>query len=274
MKNIIVLGSKGMLGQMVSLFFSKNGYNIIEFNTRFTEENSNLYFAELNKLEDGFVINCIGRIKQKSGDAFNLLLSNTIFPLALSSRLKHTHFLIHPSTDCIFDGKADSPYCHSAPHTALDVYGWSKSLGETAIKKSTNSIIIRVSIIGPDNNSDKGLLSWFLSQPKGSHLRGYINHYWNGITTLEWCKILNKIILNKKLLLRYRSEGIVQLGTDEIYSKFDMLNIFNDYYETKFKITPVQEESTYRCLQPIIKSNSFEIQMTELIDFWPQACNS
>ena len=267
MKNIIVLGSKGMLGQMVCLYFSKNGYNIIEFNTRFTEDNSNLYFTELNKLEDGFVINCIGRIKQKSEDAFNLFLSNTIFPLALSRSLKKKHLLIHPSTDCVFDGNTDSAYNLNAPHTANDVYGLSKSLGETAIKNSVNSIIVRVSIIGPDNNSNKGLLSWFLSNPQESLLNGYTNHYWNGITTLEWCKIVNSIISNEKLFSKYKKEGIVQLGTAEIYSKFKMLNIFNEVYKTNFKITSSEVDYTNRCLQPIIKSNSLEIQMNELIDF-------
>ena len=266
-KKIIILGSKGMLGQMVCLYFNKNGYDVIEFNTRFTENNSILYFKELNKLEDGFVINCIGRIKQKSEDAFNLLLSNTIFPLALSSSLKKTHFLIHPSTDCVYDGKTDSPYIYSAPHTAFDVYGWSKSLGETAIKKSTNSIIIRVSIIGPDINSNKGLLSWFLSQPEGSDLVGYSNHYWNGITTLEWCKQVNKIISDKKTLYKYLKFGIVQLGTSEIYTKYNMLNIFNNAYNTNFKITKSKVNYLNRCLEPIIKSNSLEIQMNELIDY-------
>ena len=273
MKNIIVLGSKGMLGQMVCLYFSKNGYNIIEFNTRFTEDNSNLYFTELNKLEDGFVINCIGRIKQKSEDAFNLFLSNTIFPLALSRSLKKKHLLIHPSTDCVFDGNTDSAYNLNAPHTANDVYGLSKSLGETAIKNSINSIIVRVSIIGPDNNSNKGLLSWFLSNPQESLLNGYTNHYWNGITTLEWCKIVNSIISNEKLFSKYKKEGIVQLGTAEIYSKFKMLNIFNEVYKTNFKITSSEVDYTNRCLQPIIKSNSLEIQMNELIDFLALAYN-
>jgi len=267
MKNVIVLGSKGMLGQMVCHYFSKNGYNIIEFNSRFTEDNSNLYVAELNELEDGFVINCIGRIKQKSEDAFNLFLSNTILPLALSRSLKKTHFLIHPSTDCVFDGIADSSYNIDAIHTANDVYGLSKSLGETAVKKLINSIIVRVSIIGPDDNSNKGLLSWFLSNPQGSVLNGYVNHFWNGITTLEWCKRVDSIISNDTLFSKYKNEGIVQLGTAEIYSKFDMLSIFNGVYNANFIIRPSEVDYTNRCLQPLIKSKSLEIQLNELVDF-------
>ena len=267
MKNIIILGSKGMLGQMVCLYFSKVGFNITEFNMRFTEDNSNVYFSELNKLEAGFVINCIGRIKQKSEDAHNLFLSNTIFPLALSRSLGKDHILIHPSTDCVFDGNADSPYPLFAAHTANDLYGLSKSLGETAVQKSNNSIIIRVSIIGPDNNSNKGLLSWFLSQPEGTDLFGYNNHYWNGITTLEWCKQVKKIISVNKVLEKYLKSGIVQLGTIEKYSKYNMLNIFNNVYDTKFKITKSDVNYLNRCLEPMIISKPLENQMEELVDY-------
>ena len=268
MKNIIVLGSKGMLGQMVCLYFSKNGYKIIEFNSRFTEDNSNLYFKELNKLEDGFVINCIGRIKQKSEDAFNLFLSNTIFPLALSRSLKKNHFLIHPSTDCVFDGNTDSAYNLNALHTANDVYGLSKSLGETAVKKSINSIIVRVSIIGPDNNSNKGLLSWFLSNPKGSVLNGYTNHYWNGITTLEWCKRLHEIISEKKVLTEYLKQGLIQFGTNEIYSKFEMLKLFNRVFKKEYIIKPIESNNINRCLLPQIEVKSLELQLEELKEFY------
>ena len=193
MKKIIVLGSKGMLGQMACLYFSKNGYSIIEFNTRFTEDNSNLYFTELNKLEDGFVINCIGRIKQKSEDAFNLFLSNTIFPLALSRSLKKTHFLIHPSTDCVFDGK-NKLYKEDAVHNAQDVYGKSKSLGEITAKNFFN---IRTSIIGKEIKGYKSLYDWFLNQEKNSKINGFTNHLWNGLTTRAYGHILISIIENK-----------------------------------------------------------------------------
>jgi dTDP-4-dehydrorhamnose reductase len=187
-KKIIVLGSKGMLGQMVIKYFGALGYSTIEFNERISEHTIFPIIKSINKLDDSVVINCIGKIKQKSDDVFTLLWSNSILPMELSRSLKKTHFLIQPSTDCVFTGNRAQSYDVNDFNDAEDVYGWSKSLGEHVLQHRTNTLIVRVSIIGPDYNSDKGLLSWFLNLEEGSTVNGFTNHFWNGITTLEWCK--------------------------------------------------------------------------------------
>ena len=266
-KKIIILGSKGMLGQMVNSYFTAKEFQIIEFNTRFTENNFNEYLNELNSFEDAFVINCIGRIKQKSQESSDLLWANSILPIALARSLKSSHILIHPSTDCVFDGLTDKPYNFSDFHSASDVYGWSKSLGETAVTNMANSLIVRVSIIGPDNNSNKGLLSWFLNNPSGSILNGYTNHYWNGITTLEWCKKIHKIIINENVLNQLLKQGLVQLGTKEVYSKYEMLCVFKKIFQKDFEIKPLESKYTNRCLLSFIESKSLEIQLCELQSF-------
>lgn len=265
---IIILGSKGMLGQMVKLYFTNEKYEVIIFNKRFSENNFISYIDELNSIQDGIVINCIGRIKQKSEEAFDLLWANSIFPLSLARSLKSSHILIQPSTDCVFDGHTNISYNILDTHTASDIYGWSKSLGETAILGRSNSLIIRVSIIGPDNYSNKGLLAWFLNNPSGNTLNGFTNHFWNGITTLEWCKRLHEIISDNKLLIKYLKKGIVQIGTVKTYSKFEMLNLFNKIFNTDFQINPTESDYINRCLMPEIKTKSLEFQLKELKHFY------
>ena len=267
MKKIIVLGSKGMLGQMVKLYFTNEKFEVIVFDKRFTENNFISYFDELNSFEDGIVINCIGRIKQKSEEAFDLLWANSILPLSLARSLKSSHILIHPSTDCVFDGLTDKPYNFSDFHSASDVYGWSKSLGETAVTNMANSLIVRVSIIGPDSNSNKGLLSWFLNNPSGTILNGFTNHFWNGITTLEWCKRIHEIIINENTLNQFMKQGLIQLGTKEIYSKYEMLRIFKKVFQKDYEIKPQESQYINRCLQSLIESKSLEIQLNELRTF-------
>ncbi len=268
MKNrLIILGSKGMLGQMVKSYFSKEKYQVYEFNKKFSERNFVSYINELNCFDDSLIINCIGRIKQKSEDTFNLIWPNTILPLALSRSLKPSHILIHPSTDCVFDGITKNSYDLYDIHTATDIYGFSKSLGETAIKQMSNSLIIRVSIIGPDNNSSKGLLSWFLNCKPKSVLNGYTNHLWNGVTTLEWCKKVHEIINDKIFFKNQMKKGTIQLGTKEIYSKYEMLSIFNKVYKKDFVINSYQTKYINRCLKPTIESKPLEEQLYELSSF-------
>jgi dTDP-4-dehydrorhamnose reductase len=267
-RKLIILGSKGMLGQMVFKYFKNHNFEINVFDERFTDDNIERYIEKLNAFADSIIINCIGRIKQKSVLPSDLYLSNTLLPLALCRSLKKTHLLIHPSTDCVYDGTNKQPYLSYDHHTATDVYGISKSLGETAIISRPNSLIIRVSIIGPDENSNKGLLGWFLSQPSGISINGYSNHFWNGITTLEWCKKLHYFIDNPLVFHELLKKGILQLGTKQEYTKFQMLQIFQNIYKTNFFIEPfIAEYSVYRCLIPESFSNSLEMQINELYEY-------
>lgn len=264
-QRIILLGSKGMLGQMVNSFFNKNAYEITCFDKRFDENSIVEYINELNNFENSIVINCVGKIKQKTNVAYDLFLSNSILPLELSRSLKSGHLLIHPSTDCVFDGNTAKPYLVADKHTADDIYGISKSMGELAISHRPNSLILRVSIIGPDAKSSKGLLSWFLNNPVHSHLQGYTNHFWNGITTLEWCEKLLFFLNDKKVLDGLLERKIIQLGMKEIYSKYDILVLFNKIFNKKISITPYNAERTInRCLEAEIISMSLEEQLNKL----------
>ncbi len=265
LNRIIILGSKGMLGQMVNSFFKKKGYDIITFDKRFDEESLHTYVQELNDFKASIVINCIGRIKQKSDSAYELFLSNTLFPLELARSLKLEHILIHPSTDCVFDGNTTTPYLSFQKHTAQDVYGISKSLGETAIMARPHSLVFRVSIIGPDKYSSKGLLSWFLNYKPNSEIYGYTNHFWNGITTLEWSKKLHSFLQDSDLMSNLFKRKFIQFGTEEIYTKYDMLLLFNNYFPKGLKVNPIKADvEINRCLKAEIISKPLEEQISEL----------
>lgn len=266
-QRIIILGSIGMLGQMVKRYFECKNYEVLTLNERFTENNFTSYIDKINSYESGIVINCIGKIKQKSNSTLDLIWSNSIFPLELSRRLDGKHFLIQPSTDCVFDGLTQIPYPKTHVHNAKDIYGWSKSLGETAILGRKNSIVIRVSIIGPDSNSDKGLLSWFLNLSAGSKVNGFTDHLWNGITTFEWCKKVESLILKIDLNNEQQTD-VFQLGTQKLYTKYEMLKIFQKEFKTKVDITPFDSgNSINRCLDSQIYSPPLEIQISELNEF-------
>jgi dTDP-4-dehydrorhamnose reductase len=266
MKRIIILGANGMLGQMVKFYFESKGYSIIVHDVRFNEQTIFNFVQELNNYDSGIVINCIGRIKQKSDLPYDLFLSNTLLPLEMSRSLDEKHLLIHPSTDCVFNGSKITPYNINDRHDANDIYGISKSLGERSIAGKKNSIIVRVSIVGLDNLSNKGLLGWFLSQPTGTTLKGFINHKWNGITTLEWCKQIENLL--EKRISQKNGTKLIQLGTKKVYSKYDMLICFQKVFGTNYNILEFEDKlSINRSLKPNLISNDLEIQLTEMRDF-------
>ena len=150
--------------------------------------------ALANHLEPGdYLINCIGMVKSlihddqpESCDAAYFL--NSTFPgkLAAFAETKGLR-VIQMATDCVYAGQAGN-YAETSPHDALDVYGKSKSLGEVPSPAFMN---LRVSVIG---KGSQGLYHWVASQPQNATISGYLDHQWNGITSVEYGRIIAGII--------------------------------------------------------------------------------
>ncbi len=264
---VIVLGHKGMLGRMVMKYFTSKNYHLHTLKHRFDKENKWCFIDEIRKFPDAVVINCIGKIKQKTQNLDDLLWANAILPLELNNHLLPNQTLVHPSTDCVFDGNIRSAYHIIMESNARDDYGWSKRLGEIALMNRKNTIIFRVSIIGPEIiATPKGLLGWFLSQPQQSKLKGFTNHFWNGITTLEWCKQVERYLLTTPGFSK--ESKILQIGTKESLSKYELLNLFQKIFDTKHSIEAFETEKRInRKLAPQIICPPIEQQLQELKTF-------
>jgi len=237
LKRIYVLGHRGMLGEMVMGYFAtRPGFDVIPIEQRFEVDGLVNYFGRFDLEPASIFINAIGAIPQKVSSSQDFLIPNVLLPLEIARSLAHQHLLIHPSTDCVFRGDRGLPYPSSAAPDASDPYGRSKIQGELALVSRPNTIIIRSSIIGPSYTSASGLLQWFLSQPKDATLPGYTNHLWNGMTTLEWCIEVEKVIANASPT----KGNVVQYGWAEGCSKFEMLELLRDAFRPDIQIYPVQ----------------------------------
>jgi len=264
---ILILGSKGMLGQMAVRYFLHKNYHVETFDEKFEIGKEKIFKAKIASFYDFVIINCIGKIPQKTVNKNELFYSNTVIPLSIRTAMQENQLLIHPSTDCVYNGNTNQPYLYTDTPNSIDDYGFSKYLGDKLLFTcGGNTQIIRVSIIGEDNSgTNKGLLAWFLSNPNGSTLRGFTNHYWNGIATLQWCKIVEKLIQKPD----DSQTRIVQAGTNEIYSKYEMLQLFNKIYNKECFIEKFETlESINRTLQPQIVAPPLEPQLIEMKAFW------
>lgn len=238
---VVIFGVTGMLGSMVWKFFSCNtGYELVG-TARSSKDNDsricqfdaeNFSNTEIEKILSGcdYAINCIGLIKShinddKQADVMKALQINSLFPHHLALAAKKTGVkVIQIATDCVYDG-VKGKYVEIDKHNALDVYGKTKSLGEI---NSDNFLNLRCSIIGQELTGKKSLLEWFLNQPNGAELRGFTNHYWNGITTDAFARICYGIIKNDAWF-----NGMQHVVPSDIVTKFQMLLDFADIYERK-----------------------------------------
>ena len=185
-----------MLGSYIySYFCSLPDIEIIKIDYRVTNEHLSILEKVLVKNgidEHTCVINCIGLIPQRKTTRSDrdYYLVNAIFPQLLSSICqKHGAKMIQPTTDCVFSGKREAGlYSEYDLPDEPGHYGMSKSLGEPA-----NCTVIRTSIIGRERLNKRSFLEWVLTNSE-NEITGWNNHYWNGITCLEYCKIIRCII--------------------------------------------------------------------------------
>ncbi len=98
--------------------------------------------------------------------------------------------VVQIATDCVYSGSKGA-YVEGDVHDALDVYGKTKSLGEAWLD---NVHHLRCSIIGPEPKDFKFLVEWFRRQPRGAAVKGFVNHQWNGVTTLQFARICRGIV--------------------------------------------------------------------------------
>jgi len=236
MNKILILGHTGMLGHMVLKYLGDKG-KCVTTSHRFPSQE----FKDFVSQFDGdYIINCIGSIPQRTNQ-FDI---NYELPKWLSENANCR--VIHPGTDCEMDN---------------DPYGTSKKKASDYIKlNSKNTKIIKTSIIGPELNSSKSLLNWFLNST--GEVKGYKNAMWSGITTLEWAKICLEIIY---LWDDFEIENVVQ-GT--CLSKYDLLCLIKDIYKKDIVVIPYENPPINKCLAGTILTNHIEHQLLELKKFY------
>jgi dTDP-4-dehydrorhamnose reductase len=174
------------------------------------------------------VINCIGIIKQLAAakDPFLSVAINSLLPHRLHRLCRAAGArLIHFSTDCVFNGRKGN-YTEEDPSDALDLYGRSKFLGETA---GEGALTLRSSIIGHELATASGLLEWFLSQ-RGKHVQGYRGAVFSGFTTNEMARIVQRVLTQHPDL-----SGTLQVSSDPI-NKYDLLMLIRQAYGVDVEI--------------------------------------
>lgn len=243
MIKIMILGITGMLGSSVFDTFSKAGFNVFAI-TRNELNAETARVLDIIKIFEGFdyAINCIGIIKpyiddDNSFEVQRAIYINGLFPHKLAEASEKTNTkIIQIATDCVYDG-SKGKYLETDKHNAIDVYGKTKSLGEV---NHINVLNLRCSIIGKELKGKTSLLEWFLNQPKNAVINGFVNHYWNGITTLAFAEICLGIIKNNAWF-----SGLLHIVPADIINKSDMLKVFAKHFKrSDIKINDINANET------------------------------
>lgn len=231
---VLILGGTGVIGGQIVSTLSSRGLDVTAVSRGIIPKAKSNLKAKFIKMdlagtsdsellslisEHCLILNAAGMIKQRISindfsthiEAVNL---NSILPIRLASLSQQTSKkIIHITTDCVFDGSLGD-YDENHSHSALDIYGKSKSLGEV---QADNVLNLRCSIIGPDTTS-LSLAGWISHQDSNSKITGYSNHYWNGITTYSLSKVIMGIIESG-----FWSSGTQHLVPSNSWNKFRLV---------------------------------------------------
>jgi len=240
MASVLVLGGTGMLGSMiVDQLNATQGLDLVVTTrtgapaTPATAGVKHVAFdavhddplALLQVLpSDTWVINAIGTIKPYINESdpasrVRAIHVNALFPHNLAAASESVGArVIQIATDCVYSGAAGG-YDESALHDALDIYGKTKSLGEVP---SPAVMHLRVSIIGPELSGHVSLLDWFRGLPSGAAVTGFDNHLWNGVTTMQYARLVRGAITNERF-----TPGMFHVVPTATVTKAEMLHLFS-----------------------------------------------
>ena len=247
---ILVLGSQGQLGRCLQDQLSASDHEVTYHGradtdiTNFSETSNRLL-----ELRPDVVINAsaytavdTAETEQSLADQINHL---AVGNLAKSCEISGS-FLIHVSTDYVFDGNAAEPYTEDDQTNPQTVYGASKLAGEIAIQRSGGRFVIirtawvfseygknffktmlrlgaereSLSIVGdqigcPTYAQDIGrLIVELLSKIEGHTIESGVYHYC-GDTPCSWYQFAKEIFSQAKQLGYPVPEKILSIATED-----------------------------------------------------------
>ena len=202
MTKVLILGSTGMLGSAVLRQANLHGLDVLEasrtrglrFDAFELQTRELIHAGDLSAGD--YIVNCVGltksHIEEGSMDSHSKAVRlNVDFPISLAVAAQSEGVkVLQVATDCVFSGVAGS-YSETATHDPWDVYGKTKSLGEVP---SPAVMHLRCSLIGPEVGRKSLFFEWIRQQPSRASIQGYANHYWNGLTSDVFGKIVAGIV--------------------------------------------------------------------------------
>lgn len=255
---VLIIDSNGMVGHVVALYMKEKGHNVVGYSNTATElfeyikgEVYNVDFLQEVVANGNYdaVINCSAVINEQADeDKAKAVFVNSYIPHFLEQITANTNtVVVHRSTDCIFSGERGNYTLKDTPD-AKSFYAKSKVLGEIVNEKD---ITIRTSLVGPEmKRNGSSLFNWYMQQ--SGDVKGFANAIWTGITTIEFAKVTEQLLMKK-------AHGLFQCVPESSISKYDLLCLFEKYFPKGRNVIKVENTYINKALLPEVGSYAVDI---------------
>lgn len=241
---VILLGSGGILGRAIETKSSSLQADFISLTRQDLDVEKVSPEALLTSYALGsgdYLLNATGitkaRIDPRSSISITqALMVNSVFPNRLAeAALTRGLRIIQVGTDCVYSGKRGH-YVESDPHDAEDVYGKSKSLGESPLE---SVMTLRTSFIGSEVSTNHSFYAWIKNQPQGAEVPGFSNHIWSGVTSGFLAEAILGLVQSGKFY-----PGVHHLVPESPISKYELAQMVSAAIRPDLKVKSVQAMSS------------------------------
>jgi dTDP-4-dehydrorhamnose reductase len=233
LNKIVVLGAGGMLGTDFVNLCRSNGQNIGVFDLpKFDITNYN----QLKEAVDSgrFIVNCAAYTNVDGAESEQELAykvnAEAIGRLGELAK-KSGKWVLHISTDFVFDGEGDKPYLETDEPNPVNVYGRSKLEGERLLAQSQcEYAIIRVQwTYGKYGNN---FVTKLLEMAKSGRALTIVNDQIGSPTaTVEVAKIMRRF-------LEKRTQGLYHYAASGYISRYEMAEFVFNKLDLKVDMSP------------------------------------
>ncbi|QVY65627.1 dTDP-4-dehydrorhamnose reductase [Polaribacter sp. Q13] len=249
-KNILITGSDGRLGQELQEIVTKQESNYTKSNFHFTNRNS-LDITNLKELREYIesksidtIINCAAYTAvddaEKNPELAYLINTEAVKNMAELSLQKGIR-LIHLSTDFVFEDNKFRPINEEDTTGPKNIYAKSKLAGENEIKRinPANSIIIRTS--GLYNRFGNNFVNTILKLGENKKVLDIVCDQFNTPTYARDLAIAILTILNQNIKPS-KSLTIYNYSNEGSCSKYDFVKAIFELSNIKCKVNPISAE--------------------------------
>jgi dTDP-4-dehydrorhamnose reductase len=154
---------------------------------------------------------------------------------------KNDAFLLHLSTDFIFDGTA-GPYSEDAPASPLSFYGWSKLAGEEVVKRSSIrwAIARTVLVYGiVADMSRSNIILWVKKSLEDGKTIKVVTDQFRSPTLAE------DLAMGCWLIVKQEAEGVFNISGKDFLTPYEMAMITADYFGLDKSLITQADSSTF-----------------------------
>ncbi len=230
---IALLGGNGMLGTDIAALCTKNNLDVTVFDLPQWDITVD---ADIEKAVDSadIIINCAAYTNVDLAESqYDLACKINAQAVANLSEMvrKNNKYLIHISTDFVFDGKGSEPYKETDHPNPINAYGRSKLAGEQAVIDSRcDYCIVRVqwTFGHAGNNFVKKLIE---RAANTKNVKVVDDQIGSPTATTEAAKILLQ-------LAEQKPKGLFHLAADGFVSRYQMAQFIFDYLKMEVDLSP------------------------------------